>query len=313
MKTSSYRNDPGDCFRQMFISWKTSSNQAPKAWSTLANVLRQPSIRYDELAVKIEERYCQPQKVKTGEKRPHPSDESETATKRSRLGEGYKCEELKELLLTKDQQIHELISEQNEKLKGFESSMKDRNAQIQALVKDNKQLRNEKAKLKQQCSELEKHIKENSEQLQQLTIEIQKLKSEKMLQQKECTSNLSPFTHSLTTDMEYTIYHMRRALHQVKEDWYDIGWELKVGLQFLDSIQREHSNNSKQCLYLVLREWLKQRAIRCNKGCEWCGISLTLVSPLLKHYDLARFIHESFHPQCEPEMPDDEFPNFGVQ
>ena len=286
-------------------------------WLTLANALREPSLGYDELATKIEEKYCQT--VTTGEKRPCPSAERESSAKRHCLEDDSTCERLEKLLQEKDERIDKVVLEQNEKLKHFENLLIHQTAQIQSIAKDNKQLRREISHLKQRCSGFEEQredseqVKEHSEQLQQLTIDIQKLKSEKMLQKKECTSNLSLFTHSLTTDMEYTIFQIRRALHQVKEDWYDIGRELKVGLQFLDSIQREHSNNSKRCLYLVLREWLKQRAIRCNKGCEWCGISLALVSPLLKHYDLARFIHESFHPQCEPEMQDDEFPNFGVQ
>ena len=293
------RNDRKDntdeCFPQMIIAWLRSSSEVPKTWSTLADVLKQPMIGFGELATKIEEKYCQPQ-ITTGEKRPYPGDESEIATKRSRLEEGCKCEELKELFLTKDQQIHELISEQNEKLKGLDSSMKDRDAQVQALVKDNKQLRKENATLKR---ELEEQMKEHSQQLQQLTTQIQKIQNEtaknEMSQVSESTPNLPP---TKTTEVDDEILWMRRALHKVRDDWYEIGCEFEVGLQFLDDIKRKHGENSKHCLFLVLREWLTQLVTRGDKECKTCKLTEVLRSPLLEYDQLADTLDDMWHLRC---------------
>ena len=260
-----------ECFPQMIIAWLRSSSQVPKTWSTLANVLKRRCIGFGELATRIEEKFCQPQ-PQTGEKRPYPRDESEGATKQPCLEEGCKCEELNELLLTKDQQIHELKSQQN----GLESSIKDRDAQIQALAKDNKQLRKEKSSLQQRCSE---QIEEHSQQLEQLTT--------------------TQVQSRYGSNLEYDIRRIHTALQTVKDDWYYIGVELNISLELLDNI-KERKINSGDCLFLVLREWVTCLETQGNNSCRWCTISEALTSSLLEHHALVDVIHERCHPQCEP-------------
>ena len=303
------RNDRKDstdeCFPQMIIAWLRSSSEVPKTWSTLADALKQPLTGFGKLATKIKEEYCRPQ-IATGEKRQHPGDESETATKQPRLKEGCKCEELKELLLTKDQQIHELISEQNEKLKDLESSMKNRDAQVQAHVKDIEVLRMNKATLKQRCSELKEQVEEHSQQLQQLqqlTTQIQKLQSETS---KNETSKQSDSTQQLPSrygsSLEQDIRQIYATLQTMKDDWYFFGFELNISLKFLDNI-KERNKNSRDCLFLVLREWLTRPETQGDKICRWCKISVALMSSLNfpEHRNLVDAIHERWHPYCEPD------------
>ena len=56
-----------ECFPQMIIAWLRTSNQVPKTWSTLADVLKRRCIGFGELATKIKEKFCQPQII-TGKK-----------------------------------------------------------------------------------------------------------------------------------------------------------------------------------------------------------------------------------------------------
>ena len=235
-----YRNDPGNCFREMLNAWQRSSSQAPKTWSTLAKVLRQPSIKYEELAKRIEEKYC---KIITGKKRPHPSTKADSPPKRSHLEEGCNCQELKKQLEANDQHMQEL----NIRLDHLETSMKHQDVHIQALQEDNDTRKKENAKLECQYSKLEKQVKEHSEQIQQLTTQLAK--------EKESTPKPSP---TQTNEIDDNILWVRHVLHDVREDWYEIGCEFEVGLSFLDDIKSKHSEDSKHCLFLVIREWLTQ-------------------------------------------------------
>ena len=54
-----YRGSIDDCFREMIVAWLKSSSQVPKTWSTLANVLKGPTVGFEELATQIEEKYGQ--------------------------------------------------------------------------------------------------------------------------------------------------------------------------------------------------------------------------------------------------------------
>ena len=307
-----YRENADDCLCHiMFVAWLKSSSQVPKTWSTLADVLEGQTVGFGELATKIEEKFCQSQ-PQTGEKRPHPGDESETITKRSHLEEGCKCEELKELLLTNNQHIHELISGQNKKLKFLENSIKERDVQIEALIKENKELKMEKSTLKQRCGELKEQMEEHSQQLQQLTTQIQKIQNEtaknEMSQVSESTPNLPP-TKTKFNEIDDNILLMRRALHKMRDDWYEIGCEFQVGLQFLDDIKTKHGENSKHCLFLVLREWLTQLVTQGNKECKMCILIDVLRSPLLEHYDLADTLEYMWHSRC-PFRRDGEYGRF---
>ena len=314
-----YRSDPGDCFRQMFISWKTSSSQAPKAWSTLANVLRQPSIRYDELAVKIEEKYCQPQKITTGEKRPQTTAESEVAIKRPCLEDGNICRELEKLLQEKDKYINQQESEHQEKLKLFETLIEEKDtlidekdALIQDLQEENEKLRYETAMLKQQNFQLEKQEKQATEklsslsgQLQQKTTQIQKLQREMSKKDTEVQdlkiqiSKMQP-TNSLSTpvppkerhDVEVWINDIpliRRVLHPARDDWYDIGGELNIPFHTLDDI-KDKCSDSKECLLRMLRE---RFSFMCE-DCTWGTIVDALRSPVVGHEELAETIEATY-------------------
>ena len=307
-----YRSDPGDCFRQMFISWKTSSNQVPKAWSTLANVLRRSSIKHDELATKIEEKYCQPQKVTTGEKRPQATAESDVATKRLCLEDGNICRELEKLLQEKDQYINQRELEHQEKVKLFETLIEEKDALIQELQEENEKLRNETAMLKQQNFQLEKQEKQATEklnslsgQLQQKTTQIQKLQREiskkdtevqdlkiqisKMQLTNSSSEPIPPQDRHNVDVWSEDIPLIRRVLHPVRDDWYDIGSELNISFHTLDIIKDKHGD-SKNCLLHMLREWFKWG----KKSCTWGTIVDALRSPVVGQEELANTIEATY-------------------
>ena len=285
--------DTGECFRETIIAWFDSSSA--KTWSTLVNALKARPVGYEHLATKIEEKYCQQPKSQAGEKRPHPSsDESESILKRPCLEEGSNWEELKNVLQAHDQHIQE----QDKRLKHLETS-------IQALAEDNDDLKKENAKLKSRCSKLErqakensgileKQVKEHSEQLQQLMTQISKI-----------TESAPKPTPTETSEVDDNILWMRRALHNVRDDWYEFGCEFEVGLNFLDDIKSKHSDNSKHCLFLVLREWLTQLEARGNKTCKMCKLIEVLESPLLEHYDIAQTLDDTWHLGCPSRGPNE--------
>lgn len=277
-----YRESTDDCFREVIVAWLKSSSQVPKTWSTLADALKAPTVGFGELATQIE-KYDQPHdQPRTGKKRPHPRDESESASKQPHLEEGCNCEGLKKLL-------QELISKQNEKLSLLETSMKNKDARIQALEEAHKELRKE---LRQQCIKLEK---EHLEQIQKLQNENSK--NEKSQQR-------------AAVDIRYDLCRMQEALHNVKEDWYQIGIQLPIDSQILDSIKKNNGDDSGQCLLLMLREWLTDLETNGDKGCRWCAISEALTSTVVNHDDLADTIHGHCHPKCEPYWLYEDFNPF---
>ena len=109
--------------------------------------------------------------------------------------------------------------------------------------------------------------------------------------------------------MESNILGMQRALHDVRDDWYEIGCEFEVGLQFLDDIKKKHGENPKHCLFLVLREWPTQLVTRGDKECKMCKLTEVLRSSLLEHYDLADILEDMWHYRC-PFQRDDEYGRF---
>ena len=165
-----YRESTDNCFCQVIIVWLKSSSHATKTWSTLADVLKRQCIGFEELAAKIEEKFCQC-RPQTGKKRSHPTDEPELATKRPHIQEGCNCEDLKTLLL------QELISKPNyhERLNCLETSIKKQDAHIQALIEANEELRKENAKLNLQYRKLEMQVKEHSGEIQLQTIRTQRI------------------------------------------------------------------------------------------------------------------------------------------
>ena len=308
-----YRSDPGDCFRQMLIAWKTSSSQAHKTWSTLANILRQPAIRYEELATKVEEKYCQPQRAIIGEKRPQATTEPEEAIngKQQCLEESNICR-LENLLQEKEQYISQQELEHQKKLKWFEMLIKDKDALIQDLQEENEKLRNGTIMLKQQNCQLE--IKEKqaagklsslSEQLQEKTTQVQKLQREinkKEMEVQELKIQISKIqlTNSssipTSTKERYDvdvwscdIPEIRRVLHPARDEWYDFGSELDIPFYTLDEIKKKN-DDPKVCLLQTLREWFKFG----KKSCTWGKIADALRSPVVGHEELANKIEATY-------------------
>ena len=283
-----YREDIDDCFRETIVAWfKSSSSEVPKTWSTLADALKAPIVGFGYLATQIKEKYCQQPQAQAGEKRPHPnSDESESDPKRPCLNKGCNCEELKKLLQANDQ----CIQEQDIRLNHLEIS-------IRALVEDNNNLKKENAKLKSQCSELERQAKQHSgieKQVKEHSEQLQKL----MTQTSKVTESASKPTPTKTSEVDNNILWMRRALHNVRDDWYEFGCEFEVGLNFLDDIKSKHSDDSKHCLFLVLREWLTQLEAEGDTECKTCKLIEILRSPLLEHYDIAETLDGIWHSGC---------------
>ena len=258
-----YRESTDDCFREVIVAWlKSASSKVPKTWSTLADALKAPTVGFGELATQIEKYDQSHDQPRTGKKRPHLRDESESASKQPHLEEGCNCEGSKKLL-------QELISKQNEKLSLLETSMKNQDARIQALEEAHKELRKE---LRQQCIKLEKQVKEHLEQFQKLQDENSK--NEKSQQR-------------AVVDIRYELRYIQEALHNVKEDWYQIGIQLPIDSQILDRIKESNGDDSGQCLLLMLREWLTDLETNGDKGCRWCAISEALTSTVVNHDDLA--------------------------
>ena len=68
-----------------------------------------------------------------------------------------------------------------------------------------------------------------------------------------------------------------KEIFEVRDDWYNIGLELKVPTEVLDRIKFAHSDNAK-CLREVLQMWLKRK----NSGEEsssWRSLIKALRSP----------------------------------
>lgn len=47
-------------------------------------------------------------------------------------------------------------------------------------------------------------------------------------------------------------------VHEVQSKWYSIGVELRIETNVLDAIKLEFSGVPEECLYQMLRHWLKQ-------------------------------------------------------
>ena len=296
-----YRGDHYNCLREMIAAWfqKTPSSQSSKTWLTLANALREPSLGYDELATKIEEKYCQT--VTTGEKRPRPSAERESSAKRHCLEDDYTRVRLEKLLQEKDKRIDEILLAQNEKLKHFENLLIHQTAQIQSLTKDNKQLRREISHLKQRCSGFEEQIEENSERIKEHSEQFQKLNAQFHKLQSEMKKNETPqqtLNPTQSSKVDDDVIWMRRALYDVRDDWKKFGREFVVGSRFLSNVESEHGEDSKECLFLVLQEWLTQLETRGDKECTLCKLTEVLRSPYVEHYDLADTLDDTWHLGC---------------
>jgi myosin heavy subunit len=302
-------NDTNDCFRETIAAWLESSSEAPKTWSTLADALKAKTVGLGHLATEIEKDHCQQSQPQSGEKRPHPSsDESEPALKRPCLEEGCNCEELRKLLHTYDQRTQE----QDIRLNRLETS-------IQALAEDNNDLKKENAKLKSRCSKLEKQAREHSGKLEKQAREhldelekqvkeysgiLEKQVEEHLEQLQQLITQTSKVNKSApkptsteTSEVDDNIQWMRKALHDVRDDWYEFGCEFGIGLKFLDDIKSKHSEDSKHCLFLVLREWLTQLEAEGDKGCKICKLIQVLESPLL-YYDIVETLEDMKHPGC---------------
>ena len=335
-KLERIRNDHKDiadnCFPHMIVAWLRSSSQVPKTWSTLANVLKRQCIGFGELAAEIEEKYCQLQS-QHGEKRPHPSDESESATvKRPHLEKGYNYDDIKKSLPTSDRHIQELLLTQNRRLNRLEDSKKDQDVRIQALEEANNNLKKENAKLKQEHSDLkkenaklkqehsdlkkenaklehsdikkenaklkkehsklEKQVKEQSGQLQQLTAKIQSEISN--TQGDKAKPNLR------IDEIDNNILWIRAAPHDVRDDWEELGREFEVSLEFLDNVKSKHGENSQECLFWVVREWLKQLVVQGDTECKTCKLIEVLESPRLtgNHGVIASTLDDMCHHGC---------------
>ena len=47
-------------------------------------------------------------------------------------------------------------------------------------------------------------------------------------------------------------------IHEVQSKWYSIGVELQIEISVLDAIKLEFSGVPEECLFQMLRHWLKQ-------------------------------------------------------
>ena len=119
-----------------------------------------------------------------------------------------------------------------------------------------------------------------------------------MTQPSKAIESASKPTPTKTSEVDDNILWMRRALHNVRDDWYEFGCHFEVGLNFLDDIKSKHSDNSKHCLFLVLREWLTQLEARGDTECKICKLIEVLESPLLDHDDIAQTLDEEWHVGC---------------
>ena len=293
-----YRGDHDDCFREMLAAWiqKTSSSQSPKTWSTLVNVFQESSTLDEDLAMRIEAKYLQT--VRIGEKRPCPSAERESSAKRHCLEDDYTRVRLEKLLQEKDECTDEILLAQNEK---FENLLIHQTAQIQSLTKDNKQLRREISHLKQRCSGFEKQREENSERIKEYSEQFRKLNAQFHKLQSEMKKNETPqqtLNPTQSSKVDDDVIWMRRALYDVRDDWKKFGREFVVGSRFLSNVESEHGEDSKECLFLVLQEWLTQLETRGDEECTLCKLTEVLRSPYMEHYDLADTLDGTWHLGC---------------
>ena len=259
---SDYRDNTENCFREMIKVWLKSINQGSKTWTTLADVLKGPTVGFGDLARQIEERYCQLEEA-TAAKRLRLTDEQETAATK------HSCME--------DDQTYGEFSEVKKEKEQLENLIKNKDTLIQNLQDENKKLRDETVIVRQKNNQLERQQKEAveklksiSRELQQKTADVQKLQremSKKELEVQELKGQISKKEVAKSpvqvpskekkdalVRKDDDIVLIRRLLHPVRDSWYDIGTELHLSFHTLDNIKKEYSD-SKDCLLAMLREW----------------------------------------------------------
>ena len=147
----------------------------------------------------------------------------------------------------------------------------------------------------------------DKKKFENLTAKIQKLQNKsnnEPPQLNDPTQELSPEQWA-AIKFNDNILDVRLILHKVKEDWYDIGCVLGVHLQFLEAIKKENSGNSKQCLFLMLKEWLAKLVTEGNNDCKYYQLMEALRLPVLGHADLADTL-DDWHDDClwKPYRPE---------
>ena len=89
--------------------------------------------------------------------------------------------------------------------------------------------------------------------------------------------------------------HVHEAVHPARTSWYDIGLQLQVPVDVLDSIEQENGNDRDR-LRNMLKTWLKRG------GATWGALSDALKSPTVGEHQLAKKLdirarHERVQPQ----------------
>ena len=83
---------------------------------------------------------------------------------------------------------------------------------------------------------------------------------------------------------------LKQELHEVKEKWYDIGWEFKLPNIALKTIRSVHSNNDGICLREMFRDRLQRRIL------TWRDIVIALRSPRIQEFERADQLETKYCP-----------------
>ena len=75
---------------------------------------------------------------------------------------------------------------------------------------------------------------------------------------------------------------VQESLWEVRTKWYNIGIQLEVSLEELNTIKVRHSNNPDECLTELLAHWLRNALQPA-----WTLIAKALRSPTVKFDELA--------------------------
>ena len=88
-----------------------------------------------------------------------------------------------------------------------------------------------------------------------------------------------PHTGGLSID---SLSDVVKAVWEARVEWYDIGVELRVSPDTLDTIQKDH-RDTKPCFREMLKVWLRRTEPRPS----WAELAKALRSPTVGYEDLA--------------------------
>ena len=75
---------------------------------------------------------------------------------------------------------------------------------------------------------------------------------------------------------------VNRSVLDARTKWYDIGMELKIDAETLDSIEKDNPRNCQDCLREMLKFWLRRE----EPIPTWGALAEALMSPLVGKGDL---------------------------